>query len=103
MNKDIDILELIEYTQLSELADNGMLTDVFNIRRLCELSNKYTREDVESYSMSEAARMFGDETGHLRKQKCTNRECSYTFRSNDVSNTCDICYYPTLRIVDDIS
>lgn len=102
MNSDIDILEVIELIQLRELAEAGLITDIGWLKRVAELQHKYSDDDIASVSLK-TARSFSDMTGLLQKQKCTNKECGYSFYSTDISETCDICYHSTLRIIDDRS
>ena len=97
---DKDILEIVELLQLDELMDAGLVSDIEWIKRYHILKNKYSEEDVQSVSITGAVKLFGDVTGHLQKQRCTNKQCGIVFRSADISCTCDVCYSPALRIVE---
>ena len=99
MSKNYDLLEIMEFCQLHELVNTGFVSEKWALDRLEYLNNKYSKEDVESFSITYASQMFSETTGYLRRQKCTNKDCGYIFTSQDISETCDICYHPTLRVV----
>ena len=94
-----DPLEILEYMQLSELVNAGVVKDSAWLERLAYLSTKYSKEDLDSISLKFSKNKFCDDTGFLKKQRCTNKNCSHSFISEDISETCDICYHPTLRII----
>lgn len=92
MSRELEIIELI---QLFELKKQTSKYD----KRFEELKSKYSEEDVAEYSASTAVRIFVDETGFLRRQKCTNPKCGLSFTSEDISGLCDSCNQPTLRLL----
>ena len=96
----VDILDIIEYIQLSELIDNNIVSSKSYVDRRNYLKTKIESNNINLEQYKNISNNFSNDTGFLKKQSCTNKECGYTFYSEDIANTCDICYYPTLRLVD---
>lgn len=95
-----DPLEILEYMQLSELVEAGIVKDIDWLKRLAYLSSKYSKEDLDSISLKFSKDNFCNSTGFLKKQRCTNKDCNHSFISEDISETCDVCFCPTLRIIE---
>lgn len=94
LNKTLEILELI---QLHEMISTQSANSAYRVRYR-ELVSRYSKEDIADLSMSNTNKIF-QQTGYMKKYCCTNKDCRFEGYTEDLSDTCDICYSPVLRIV----
>lgn len=92
MSRKLEIIELIQLFDLQK--QNSKYAERFK-----ELKAKYSETEVSEYSASSAVRIFLDESGYLRRPKCTNCNCGAPFIAEDISGLCDECNQPTLRLL----
>jgi len=96
----VDILDIVEYIQLCELIDSGVVYDRTFVERREFLAKLIDSNNINIDKYKNLSENFSNDTGFLKKQRCTNKECGFIFYSEDIANTCDICYHPTLRLLD---